>query len=129
MDTTSRTVRLLSLLVLLGFTFGSVSGCVSSSTYQAAKKEAETLQHELQQERVKLAAIEKTYAERMKQMENVASRLGSSAEQFDRIAKVWNDLRIELMALRINRELERQKGGGGVGIVLQNDMPSLIPAQ
>jgi len=125
----SRAVWLLSLLVLLGFAAVSVSGCVSSSTYQAAKKEAETLKHELEQERLKLGAIEKTYAERMKQMETLASRLGSSAEQFDRIAKVWNDLRIELMALRINRELERQKGGGGVGIVLQSDVPSVMPAQ
>ena len=129
MDTMSRIVWLLSLLVLLGFAAGSVSGCVSSSTYQAAKKEAEAFKHELQQERLKLGAIEKTYAERMKQMETLASRLGSSAEQFDRIAKVWNDLRLELMALRINRELERQKGGGGIGIVLQNDGPSVMPAQ
>jgi hypothetical protein len=117
------------MLVLLGFAAGSVSGCVSSSTYEAVKKEAEALRHELQQERLKLGAIEKTYAERMKQMEHMISRLGSSAEQFDRIAKSWGELRMELMALRINRELERQKSGGGVGIVLQNDMPSTMPGQ
>ena len=129
MHTISRTVWLLSLLVVLGFVAVSISGCVSSSTYQAAKKETEALQHELQQERLKLGAIEKTYGERMKQMESLVSRLGSSLERFDGMAKSWGDLRMELMALRINRELERQKGGGGVGIVLQSDVPSVMPAQ
>lgn len=129
MVTTSWTARLLSLLVISGFCAMSVFGCVSSSAYRAAKKEAEDLQRELQQERFKLHAIEKTYGERMKQMENLASRLSTSVERYDGIAKNWIELRNELTMLRVSRELERQKGGGGIGIVLEGDMPGIIPSR
>jgi hypothetical protein len=87
MFTTSWTARLLSVLIIPGFFAMSVPGCVSSSTYHAAKKEAQDLQHELQQERVKRDAIEKTFGERAKQMENVANRLSLSLERYDGITK------------------------------------------
>ncbi len=121
MDTTSRSTRLLSVVVILGFCVLSVPGCVGSSTYQVAKKEAEDLRHELQQERLKIQAIEKMHTQRSKQMEDLASRLGSSVERLDSITKNWGDLRNELVRLRISRELERQKGGGRIGIVLDNE--------
>ena len=129
MFTTSWTARLLSVLVIPGFFAMSVPGCVSSGTYQAAKKEAQDLQRELQQERVKREAIEKTYGERTKQMENLANRLSLSAERYDNITKSWSDLRNELTLLRVNRELERQRGVCGIGMVLEGDVPSTIPAK
>jgi hypothetical protein len=104
-----------------------VLGCVSSGTYKAAKKEIQDLQHELQQERLKLQTIEKVFGERIKQMENLVSRLNSSVERYDGMAKNWSDLRNELTMLRVSRELERQKGGGGIGIVLEGDLPSNTP--
>jgi hypothetical protein len=78
---------------------------------------------------LKLQAIEKTYGERMKQMESLVSRLSSSVEQYDGIAKNWSDLRNELTMLRVTRELERQKMGGGVGIVLEGELPSMTPGK
>lgn len=121
MNITSRNTHLLPVVVVLGFCVLSVPGCVSSSAYEAAKKEAGDLRHELQQEHLKVQAMEKMHTQRIKQMEDLASRLGSSVERLDGITKNWGDLRNELVRLRINRELEHQKGGGRIGIVLDNE--------
>jgi septal ring factor EnvC (AmiA/AmiB activator) len=129
MFTPSWTARLLSVVIIPGLFAMPVLGCVRSSTYKAAKKEIQDLQHELQQERLKLQTIEKTYGERMKQMESLVSRLGSSVERYDGIAKNWSDLRNELTMLRVSREMERMKGGSGIGIILEGDAPSMAPAR
>lgn len=121
MNRISRSTRLLSIAVILGLFSLSIPGCVSSSTYKAAKKEAEDLRHELQQERLKVVAVEKMHAQRIKQMEDLANRFGSSVQRLEEVAKNWGDLRNELIRLRINRELQRQRGEGGIGIVLDND--------
>ena len=107
----------------------SLSGCVSSGTYELAQKESQDLKRELLQERGKRDAIEKTYGERIKQMENLATRLNISAERYDNITKSWSDLRNELTALRVNREMERQKGICGVGMVLEGDSPGTTPTK
>lgn len=73
MDTTARRTRLLSVVVSLGFCVLSAPGCVSSSTYQVAKKEAEDLRQELQQERLKVQAMEKMHTQRIKQLEDLTS--------------------------------------------------------
>ena len=129
MFTTSWTARLLSVLVIPGVVVLPVLGCVSSGKYEAVKKEVQDLQHELQQERLKSQAIEKTYGERMKQMDTLVSRLNSSVERYDGIAKNWSDLRNELTMLRVGREMERMKGGGGIGIILEGDAPATTPAK
>ena len=129
MFTTSWTARLLSVLVIAGFFALPVLGCVSSGKYEAAKKEVQDLQHELQQERLKSQAIEKTYGERLKQMDSLVSRLNSSVERYDGIAKNWSDLRNELTMLRVSREMERMKGGSGIGIILEGDAPATTPAK
>lgn len=129
MFTPSWAGRLLWFLVIPGCFMMSVPGCVSSSTYEAAKKENQDLQHELQQERIKQQAIEKTFGDRLKQMENLVSRLSGSAERYEGMAKSWSDLRDELTILRVNRELERQRGGGGIGLVLHGGEPSTAPVR
>jgi septal ring factor EnvC (AmiA/AmiB activator) len=129
MFTTSWTARLLSVLVIAGVFALPVLGCVSSGKYEAAKKEVQDLQHELQQERLKSQAIEKTYGERLKQMDSLVSRLNSSVERYDGIAKNWSDLRNELTMLRVSREMERMKGGSGIGIILEGDAPATTPAK
>src|SRR5262244_715284 len=125
----SWTARLLSHVVIPGVFSMSVMGCGSSSTYKAAQKEIQDLQHEVQQERSKRQLIATTFGEQLKQMQNVAGQLGSSAERYDGMAKNWIDLRDELVALRVNRELERQKGACGMGIVLEGHGPSTAPAK
>jgi uncharacterized protein YlxW (UPF0749 family) len=129
MFTPSSIARLLSVLVIPGFLAMSVLGCVSSSTYEAAKKEAQDLQHQLQQERLKREAIAVTFGDEMKQMQNLVTQLSSSVEQYNGIANNWNDLRDELVALRVNRELERQKGACGMGIVMESRGPSTTPTK
>ena len=127
MFTTSWTARLLSVVVIPGLFSTSVMGCVSGSTYKAAQKEIQDLQHELQQERFKRQLIATTFGEQLTQMQNFVTQLGSSVERYDGMAKNWNDLRDELVALRVNRELERQKGACGMGIVLEGHVPSTAP--
>jgi hypothetical protein len=107
--------RLLSITIIAGFFSMSVTGCVSSGTYEGAKKEAQSLKRELAQERVKREAIEKTYAERRKLMEN--------------ITESWSDLRNEITMLRVNHEWERQQGICGIGMVLEGDAPSTTAAK
>lgn len=127
MFTTSWAPRLLPGVLIPGFFVMSVLGCVSSSTYEAAKKEAQDLRHELQQEQLKRETIEQTYGQQMKEMEDLVAHLTSAVKEYDAIAKNWGGLRDELTMLRVNRELERQRGHGGIGIVLEGDATSSTP--
>jgi hypothetical protein len=130
MLTSSGAARLLSALVISGFFAMPVLGCVSSSKYEASRKEVQDLQRELQQERLRAQGIEKTYGDRLKQMEALVTRLGSSVDRYDGIAKSWNDLRNELTMLRVSREMDRIKGGGGgIGIILEGETPSTTPTK
>ncbi len=98
-------------------------GCVSSGTYQEMKQAAEDAQRNLQRERQKVQAIEKAEVERKKQMEEWLAKLGGSVERLDGMTKSWNDLRVELRRLRIDRELERQAQSGkpgGIGLVIES---------
>ena len=101
----------------------TISGCVSSGTYQEMKQAAEDAQRNLQRERQKVQAIEKAEVERKKQMDEWMSKLGSAVERLDGTARTWSELRLELRRLRIDRELERQAHPGkpgGIGIVLES---------
>lgn len=121
MFTTSGTARLLSLLIMPGLFAMPIIGCVSSSKYEAAKKEVHDLQRELKEERLK------SLGERLKQMESLVTRLGSSADRFDGIAKSCNDLRDELTMFRVSREMERMKGAGGRPGIMEGEMPRTTP--
>ena len=127
MSTMSSNARLLSIFVIQGLFLTSLAGCVSSSTYKAAEKEIQDLQHQLQEERSKRQLITATFGEQLRQMQSSVDQLGSSVARYDLMAKNWNDLRDELVALRVNRELERQKGVCGMGIVLEGHTPSTPP--
>ena len=127
MSTMSSNARLLSAFVIQGLFLTSLAGCVSSGKYKAAEKEIQDLQHQLQEERSKRQLITATFGEQLKQMQSSVDQLGSSVARYDLMAKNWNDLRDELVALRVNRELERQKGVCGMGIVLEGHTPSTPP--
>ena len=101
----------------------AMSGCVSSSTYNEMKQAAEDAQRNLQRERQKVQAIEKAEIERKKQMEEWLARLSGTVERLDGMTRSWNDLRVELRRLRIDRELERQAQQGkpgGIGLVIES---------
>jgi TolA-binding protein len=101
----------------------AMGGCVSSSTYLEMKQAAEDAQRNLQRERQKLQAIEKAELERKKQMEEWLAKLSGAVERLDGMTRSWNDLRVELRRLRIDRELERQAQPGkpgGIGIVIES---------
>ncbi|HXF94130.1 MAG TPA: hypothetical protein VNK46_15355 [Nitrospiraceae bacterium] len=102
---------LLGLAIVIGV------GCVSSGTYEAARREAETAQRELQQQRFKLQATEKMHADRKKEMDEWVSKLGAAVEKLEEVTKNWSELQEELTRLRIARELERQRGQGKEGTI------------
>lgn len=106
-------MRCLSLFSILGFAVLSLTGCVASGTYKAVKAEAEDLQQELKQERLKVRAIETMYTQRIRQLEDLASRFDASLQRLDGVTK-------NLVRQRVTRDMDRPNPAG-IGIVLDND--------
>lgn len=106
-------MRFLSLFSILGFVILSLSGCVTSSTYKAVKAEAEDLQQELKQERLKVRAIETMYTQRIRHLEDLANRFDASLQRLDGITK-------NLVRHRVTRDVDLPNSAG-MGIVLDND--------
>ncbi len=104
-------------MTLVGLAIVIGAGCVSSGTYEAARREAEIAQRELQQQRFKLQATEKMQADRKKEMDEWVSKLGAVVEKLEEMTKNWSELQEELTRLKIARELERQRGQGKEGTI------------
>ncbi|MEW6245692.1 MAG: hypothetical protein AB1555_03160 [Nitrospirota bacterium] len=118
-------------MAVVGLAIVVGAGCVSSGTYEAVKREAETAQRELHQQRLKVQAIEKMHTERKKEMDEWVGKLGAAVEKLDGMTKNWSELQEELTRLRIARELERQRERdkeGKIGIVVENEPASLQPS-
>ncbi len=87
------------------------SGCVSSSTYELAKSNAENakLLYQNEQRRAnELAAGTKKLKERIEELE---ASLHESREKLARADRDWRETRDELLRLKIEREQARRKGG------------------
>lgn len=112
-------------VVLMALTVVGINGCVSSGTYQAAKKEAEDAQRELRRERERMAAIEKVQTERKKQMDDLLARLGGVTDRLDGISKSFGDLRNEVTRMRISRELEHSGKSSGITFSVEGEPPLL----
>lgn len=128
MNTIRRRLGVLLGLTLTGLFLVSHTGCVSSSTYQIAKKEAEVAQRELKKEQERIAAVEKVQAERKKQMDEWIVKLGGVVDRMDVISRTFGDLRTEVTRMRITRELERGKTSG-ISFVLEGEPPVSQPRE
>jgi len=106
----------------------SSTGCVSSSKYEAMKKEAEQTQRDLRQERQKMLEIEKVHAERKKLVDEWLSKLGHEVKRLNIIATTCSDLQNELTLLRISRELQRGKSTG-ISLVIEGQPSTPEPGQ
>jgi chromosome segregation ATPase len=120
-------MAVVGLAILVG------AGCVSSGTYEAvkSKREAETAQRELHQQRLKVQTIEKMHAERKKEMDEWVGKLGAAVEKLDGMTKNWSEVQEELTRLRIAREPERQRERdkeGKIGIVVENEPATPQPS-
>lgn len=112
-------------IVLMALTVLGINGCVSSGTYETAKKQAEDAQRELKRERDRMAAIERVQAERKKQVDELLVKLGGITDRLDGISKSFGDLRNEVTRLRISRELERGGQSSGISYSLEGETPLL----
>lgn len=128
MNTTRDHPILVFVATVAGVVILSSTGCVSSSKYEAVKKQAEQTQRELQQERQKMLELEKVSAERRKLMDELISKLGFEVKRLNVIATSWGDLRDELTLLRISRELQRGKPNS-ISLVIEGQSAAPEPAQ
>jgi hypothetical protein len=97
----------------------SNTGCVSSSKYEAVKREAEQTQRELQKERQKMLEVEQVHAERKKLVEEWLGKLGQEVKRLNIIATSCGDLQNELTLLRISRELHLGGKPNSISIVIE----------
>src|SRR5262245_32137194 len=120
------------ILVLVATVAGGIilssTGCVSSSKYEAMKREAEQTQRELQKERLKMLEVEKVHAERKKLVEEWLGRLEHEVKRLNIIATSWGDLQNELTLLRISRELQRGKPNS-ISLVIEGQPLAPEPPQ
>jgi len=126
------TIRAHPILVFVATVAGvmilSSTGCVSSSKYEAVKKEMEQTQRDLQQERQKMVQVEKVHAERKKLVDEWLSKLGNEVKRLNVIATSCSDLQNELTLLRISRELQRGKSTG-ISLVIEGQPSTPEPGQ
>jgi hypothetical protein len=111
--------------VLVALTVLEINGCVSSGTYQAAKKQADDAQRELKRERDRMAAIEKVQTERKKQLDDLLVKLSGVTDRLDGISKSFGDLRNEVTRMRISRELEQGNKSSGISFSIEGEPPLL----
>ncbi len=86
-------------------------GCVSSSTYELARSNAENakLLYQSEQRRANELAAS---AKKMKQhIEELEASLQESRDKLTRTDRDWRETRDELLRLKIEREQARRKGG------------------
>lgn len=111
-------------------------GCVSTDLYETAKREAQQTQAQLHKEQGRAQALElqnKDLAQRMDKMEKWVDKLWHTSERLEGLGKDLDELRDELVRLRIDRELQRQKGRsqspmGGIRLEPEPDRPEAEPA-
>ncbi len=112
-------------VVLMALTVLGINGCVSSGTYEAAKKQAEDAQRELRRERDRMAAIERVQAERKKQVDELLVKLSGITDRLYGISKSFAELQNEVTRLRISRELEKSGQSSGISYSLEGETPLL----
>jgi hypothetical protein len=117
------------LVFVAGVIILSSTGCVSSSKYEAVKREAEQTQRELQKERQKMLEVEKVHVERKKLVEEWLGKLRQEVKRLNIIATSCADLQNELTLLRISRELHLGGKPSSMSIVIERQSSALEPAQ
>jgi hypothetical protein len=96
--------------VLLIASVTPVTGCVSSDTYQLAKKDAENARSVLQNEQRHAQEISEANKRMKMQIEELQANLREMKENLVRTEREWRDTRDELLRIKIDREQQRRGG-------------------
>lgn len=95
--------------VLGGLVAATQTACVSSSTYELAKSNAENAKLLYQNEQRRSQELVATNKRMKQQIEDLESNLRISREQLERKDKEWREARDELLKMKIDKEQQRHK--------------------
>jgi len=98
------------VFVVLGMMVAGVSmGCVSSSTYELAKSNAENAKLLYQNEQRRSQELVASAKQMKQQIESLEAILREAREKLERTDRDWRETRDELLKLKIEREQQRRK--------------------
>ena len=98
------------VLAVLGMKVAGVSmGCVSSSTYELAKSNAENAKLLYQNEQRRSQELAGTAKQMKLQIEGLEATLRDTREKLERTDRDWRETRDELLRVKIEREQQRRK--------------------
>ncbi|MEK6526469.1 MAG: hypothetical protein AABZ22_06315 [Nitrospirota bacterium] len=101
----------IAVMTVLGWMVAGVStGCVSSSTYELAKSNAENAKLLYQNEQRRSQELAATAKQMKLQLETLEATLRDTREKLERTDRDWREARDELLRVKIEREQQRRKG-------------------
>ena len=107
MNTRSERRGMLAALGVLAL--AASTGCVSSSTYQLAKSNAENAKLLYLNEQRRAQELSSTVKQQKLEMESLEATLRDTREKLERTDREWRETRDELLKLKIDQE-QRRKG-------------------
>jgi hypothetical protein len=107
MKTGSARLEVLSVFGLL--VLGVSTGCVSSSTYELAKSNAENAKLLYQNEQRRSQELVASAKQMKLQVEALEATLRDTREKLERTDRDWRETRDELLRFKIDREQQRRK--------------------
>jgi len=102
-----RRMRPVILLAGLGIVIGGATGCVSYSTYELAKRDAEHTRLLYQNETRRAAELAEQNKKLRLQVEDMEAKVRNATETADRASREYKAVRDELLALKMQSEEER----------------------
>jgi len=98
------------VVAVLGMMVAGVSmGCVSSSSYELAKSNAENAKLLYQNEQRRSQELAGTAKQMKLQLETLEATLRDTREKLERTDRDWRETRDELLRVKIEREQQRRK--------------------
>lgn len=97
------------ITVLGGLVAAAQTACVSGSTYELAKSNAENAKLLYQNEQRRSQELVATNKRMKQQIDDLESNLRISREQLERKDKEWREARDELLRMKIDKEQQRHK--------------------
>lgn len=107
MSMSPRTTTLVSAGLALGL--AGVVGCVSQSTYELARMDAENTKLRYQQEVQRAQALTEQVKQMKLQIEDLENKQRTASETADRATREYKQVRDELLAMKIRQEQEQHR--------------------
>jgi hypothetical protein len=102
-------MRPVILLAGLGIVLGGATGCVSYSSYEMARRDAENTRLLYQNETRRAVELAEQNKKMKLQIEDMEARVRNATETADRASKEYKIVRDELLAIKMQSEQERHQ--------------------